>query len=55
MQNIARIYTLKETKAPEGYLLNETEYTIVVERESATKVKVSINRYPSGALVCFKV
>lgn len=41
--NGTRIYTLKETKAPEGYLLNETEHTIVVERESATKVKVSIN------------
>ena len=41
--NGTRIYTLKETKAPAGYLLNETEYTIVVERESATKVKVSIN------------
>lgn len=41
--NGTRTYTLKETKAPAGYLLNETEYTIVVERESATKVKVSIN------------
>ncbi len=41
--NGTRTYTLKETKAPEGYLLNETEHTIVVERESATKVKVSIN------------
>ena len=38
-----RTYTLKETKAPEGYLLDETEHTVAVERESATKVKVLID------------
>lgn len=45
------IYTYKETKAPEGYLLDPTEYTIEVRNSNSTVVHVPNYQVPPDVII----